>query len=104
MTGSALPEQNAPETELLTGTELPGLLAPNGVDGGVPVPETVAIGKGVVGKEVVPERAVIQHQPQTPVEGEGSQVEISGKPGPCASLHVCVSLHVHVERLLGSLI
>ncbi|CAL8284455.1 unnamed protein product [Merluccius merluccius] len=82
VTGSALPEQSAPETELLPGAELTGLLAPKGVDSRAPVPETVATTtRGGGGQQVVPERAVIQHQPESPGEGEGSRVEISGKPG-----------------------
>ena len=92
LTGSELPEQNAPVTALLPGPELTGLLAPEGVDGLAPLPETVATTKGDIGQELVPERAVIQHQLPTP--GEGSLVEIASKPGPCALLHVCLSLHV----------
>ncbi|CAL8303349.1 unnamed protein product [Lota lota] len=88
VTGSALPEQNAPETALLPGAELTGLLAPEGVDGLAPVPETAAITKGDVGQEVVPERMVIQHQLQTP--GEGSLVEIASKPEKSAGASVSV--------------
>ena len=84
MTGSALPEHNAPETGLLPGPELTGLLAPEGVDGLAPEPAAAA--KGDLGQEMVPERALIQHPLPTPGEG----AETAGKPGPCASLSVCV--------------